>query len=615
MTGSDTQAIEPSRALCAGVLVVAALLPLAALFANPTAYPLFYPKGDLGQTFWNHWWFDQALRRGVNPYTTDMLFAPFGAKLYLHTFEMLDAILATPVRRLAGMEVAWKSALFGHALWTGAAAFLLGRRLGLDRLAALIAALLAMQCGYRHINAQAISLQATGHLLFLAWSLVACAQEPPRIRYGAAAGAAVSMLLLSNWYYLAQGGLVLGVVAVALAVRLRPARASWLGWLRQGALALAIASPLLLIFAAGVRESLGHLGTTSSFAEWVVVRGSADLGQFLAPSWLRCLVTGQERVPQAYLDLLAPMRSISFAPPLCVLALAVWGWRRGARPRLGRAVSLGLAVAMACALFLALGPRVKLATLEDPADAARRLDFTGPVPVEWRGISVPSPYGLLSGLPVFEQMRVPMRAGYLFQVGALLWLAPLAAAGMRLGTEHLGMRGARAGAAGAALLAVALWEQGITFYPNEGRFPREGLLRVAEAPGPGGVHEAPAFGYWVNGMAMYHQTIHGRPILQGYLSRTPEGYDRWLETRLWYRITAGEFGTRARRLDAEQLARFRAEASADGLRFLALNPDSMDPERLQALSTTLTGNGLARLFHQELGMTILELLPEPPPAP
>lgn len=612
---ADAEAIVPPRpalppAAVYGVYALFAFLPVLPLLLHPGSSPFFYPRADIGTTFWNWWWFDRTFWSGRNPLHTDMLFVPFGAPLYLHTFELVDALMFAPVRALGGLFAAWAVAVGAHSLWTAIAARMLAIRLGVGAIGAAIVGLLAMTATYRSVTVTAISLAATGHALWLAWAVAGCWREPGKLRHGAWLGAACSVLLFSNLNYLFFATFILGVTGAAMFLRARPSRAAMVGWGKQLALAAIVGALPLAFIVAGIAQSQQHLGAVAGYEEWVKVRASADAMQFVAPVWLRALLTGMEAPPRAHELILAPLRSISFAPPLAIIALALYGRRLGRRgegtvaaPPLARGVRFALLVAAGTALLLALGPRVKVWTVADPADVPMDQVRRGEVQ-QWRGVSIPSPYTLIDDAPVLRQVRGMFRAGYFFQIALLLLLAPACERALRGLVE----RRLPPLALGAALLASVFVENRVEFYNAEKLLDHRGLEKLRDDPRPGAVREFPDIGFYVHGMAMYRQTVHHRPLIGGYLSRDLPGYDRWIEARAWRRwlYDAASIKAELPMTDAER-RQFFEHAREDGIRFIIVNPYLYDPARVAMLEEFLQRHRLATLYAGGEDLRIWEL--------
>ncbi len=593
------------------VYAACALIPSLTLLLHPFDPPLLVPRGDLAQTLWNFWWFDRTLLSGRNPWECPILFWPYGAKLFLHTFEVVDALITMPIRQVfpgsEGLFLSWKVGLLIHAFWTAVAFHLLGRALGLSHRACGLGAIAISLCSYRMVTAPTLTLQCTGNAFFLAWAAVQCWRDPGRIRRGLVLGGASVLLLFSNLYYLFFAAIFLGGAGVLAAVVARPGRAQWIGWARQGAAALAVGIIPLVFVADGIRETGRRLGTVSSFDRWVQVRGSAELAQFAAPVWLRETVTGNPVPERVYREFAAPLRSMSFAPPVVAAVLVLLGLRAPGRPTHGRAARIALCGVLAASFLIALGPEVKVVTARDPAD----VEFTkGPSrPPEWQGVSFPSPYAVVANLPVFRQIRGNHRAGFFFLAALLLLAGPAMEAGVgRLG-GLMSSRGIRPGLATIIAVGIVVAESRPTIFQAEPGRDDEGMEFLRDWPGSGGVREYPDFGYVMQGRAMFHQTIHARPLLGGYLSRDPVGYDRWIESRPWGIVFRNFANIPDGIVTSSDRDAVLASAAEDGLRFIVINTDSMLPERSRALLLLFERSRLGRVIYEERSRSIIELSP------
>ena len=92
MTGTGLR----REALCLGAY---------ALLTAVATYPLILHAGssipgsdDAYQFYWNLWWVKRALvELHTNPYVIGDVFYPYGARLYFHTLNLLQDVLALPI--------------------------------------------------------------------------------------------------------------------------------------------------------------------------------------------------------------------------------------------------------------------------------------------------------------------------------------------------------------------------------------------------------------------------------------------------------------------------------------------------------------------------------------
>lgn len=532
-----------------------------------------------------------------------MLFAPHGAWLHMHTFELAAHVAVAPVRWLLGGAFAWKVALALHFLLAGVAAHLLAARLGASPREALLTGFTLQTSTYLTVQAQAISLLAVGPAFLLAWAAIGCWQQPTRRRRGLLPGLAAVLLLYSSLYYLFFGGLLLAVAGAVVAWSVRPAAAWWRGAIVQALIAAAVVAPFLAIQLAGSARARGQLDAVDGYPRWVQVRGSAEVGQFLLPAWVRHLTPGGAIPPEPWAMFMPPMRAISFAVPLSIVALAVLGWRT--RRRHHPEVRLGLLAALVAAVFIALGPEVKFLTTLDPADVP--FEEVGGEPPRWQGWSVPSPYAAISQLPVWRHIRWSARVGYFALACLLLLVAPAAAAGIdRLTAPGMPLAGrARLGTVLVLLLIAA--EQRLPVYTTHPRVHDAALAVLRDDPRPGGVRPYPDRGYVVQGMAMYHQTLHHRPLFGGYLSRDLPGYDRWIEARPWERHFHALVGGRDRPLDPAARAAILTAAAEDGLGFLTVHKTLFVGGREELFLAAIKRDRLGTVLHDDPDLAIVAL--------
>lgn len=93
---------------------------------------------DAGQNIWNLWWVRQALLTGSNPYLTRYLFYPEQINLFWQTLGLPNALLVLPILLGAGPLVAFNMLILLSFGLGGYFAYRLGRAILTDRIAALV---------------------------------------------------------------------------------------------------------------------------------------------------------------------------------------------------------------------------------------------------------------------------------------------------------------------------------------------------------------------------------------------------------------------------------------------------------------------------------------------
>jgi hypothetical protein len=167
--------------------------------------------GDSAAGLWNVWWFTQAVGKRQNPYWTDVLFAPFGTQLSLHTHATTHSVLAWPLTSFTSVVAAHNLALLTGLALNGICVWMLSYRLTGRSLPAIVAgAIFALSA---HVQ-----LRVLGHInLVHAWVLplfvFAVLRLEDRRRPGDAllAGAAGALVLYTDYYYAVYAALFCGV--------------------------------------------------------------------------------------------------------------------------------------------------------------------------------------------------------------------------------------------------------------------------------------------------------------------------------------------------------------------------------------------------------------------
>lgn len=538
-------------------------LALAFTWPAPAALStrLLGAPGDNQQNVWNIWWTHRAVfERGVSPYHTDLLHHPEGASLRLHTLSELNVAVAAPL--VPGVPLAWlyNGLIYAHIVGAGVAMAWLARDLlgGEDWAAPFVAGAVFTFSSYHVGHASQMNLAATAVLPLIALAMVRGARAERPLGAALATAAALVAAGLYSWYNLVFGGCLAATLAAVLAWREPAART------RRHALALAAAlvlplvllSPWIAAMLAAAREPQQNVHDPGGF--------SADLLAYF--------------VPGPFSSFGAPFRPLierfsgnayeltQFAGPLA-LALAALGLRPAGRARAPLLAILGTG------FVLSLGPALRVAGVE-----------TG----------IPLPYAALErALPPFRMAGVPMR----FSVLCDLAIAGLAGFGaLRLLAAAGEGRGARVAAAG-LLVALRLAEQSALPFPTATAVTPALYRTIAADARPTAVLDLATIEDQAE--PLLHQTVHGHPILGGYLARTPRSKVRLLSEN-----------PVVRRL----ILRTRAdEAVRDGARpeeirpLLDLSPEEKDRERARpslrdlGVAWVVTVEPLARALCEELG--------------
>lgn len=516
---------------------------------------------------WNLWWTHQALfERGQSPYHTDLLWYPQGVSLWLHSLSELNVAVGAPLVGVLPLALIFNLLVLGHLVLAGLAAALLTRELVAEETAAGLAAwtggAVFMVSAFHAGHAAHMNLVATWALPLLVRALLRWPAGP--LRQGLWAGLLTAVAGLCSWYHLVHAGLIGGALIGWWLAR-RPACRTRA---HLGGAAVALGGPLVLVSpwlvpmlaAARAPQQNEHDAAEwgADLLSWVVPGPLSSLGQPFAGLW--------SRFPGNELEL------TSFVLPSA--ALVAWALvrtrRQGPIPALAPLLLVG-----GLGFALAHGPRLWIAGIQ-----------TG----------VPLPYaGLVALVPPLRMAGVPLRFGLL----VLLALAPLAGvAAARLAS--LAEAGPRRWAGPAVILAVHLVTQVVWPFPSAPAAVPAFCATIAADPRPGAVLDVTTLEHQAD--PLLRQTRHGKPLLGGYLARTPRALkldqpvvkQLLLRTRHAQLRRSGVSEELALRVETLSAAEREAEARDPTLRRLGVGWVIVEDERARALLVELGYPALAR---------------------
>jgi hypothetical protein len=455
--------------------------------------------GDGWQNLWNLWWVGRSLTEGHSPFHSMLLHHPHGAPLWLHTLAPLHGLLGLPLSAAFGQPAAYNLLFLFDFTASGFCLYLLARELGATRLAAFLAGAVFTFSHYHFAHAQ-------GHLNLVAmqWAplFLLClvrAFRRARARDGVLLGVALSLAVWSDLYHGLYCGL-LGLLAAGWA----------LAWRRREALRSALARALglggLTFALLGGPLILGVLLSWTS-TEYVQAHDprtwSADLQGFFVPGWISAWSGPFAGLQRAWTGNPAENCWYLGYSVLGAGALAFLLRPRGRRP-------WAWAGLMLLGMLLALGPAL-----------------------HWGGriFDVPLPYRALETLlPPVRMSGAPTRFHF------LALLAGLGASALQARLADRRWLGRPAGALavlgllGLQLLellprpveATLAWKPGFAALLAAGR-PDEAILQLGDC-----------------NLALFHQTLHARPLVGGCLARNTVANERFVRDAPLLRALRGE---------------------------------------------------------------------------
>jgi hypothetical protein len=574
-------------------LAVLALYLAITLYLLARVLPHFghaIPGGGLAnadgwQNVWNIWWTQYALIHGKNVFSTDMVFHPDGAELYLqHALHISNNLLTLPVQALAGPVAAYNTAVLLGFVLTGYGTYLLVQHLVKHRGIATFAGAL---CTFSPFH---LARLWDGHLSWVTlqwiplymWALLLAfdtaedpAQRPARRRMVAmGAGGLLVLVSLNNWYH-AIYSLIFTVLLVAVrlptTVRARRWRSEVVTLALVGGtsalLLLPVLLPTLRIYAQGEHGTGGW--------DRLIIAHSADVLDWLFPSYMHPLWGA---LAEQWHNAMRPgIWGWVITPGVGVVVLALVGalgaWRQ-VRPWL---IIIGVLV------LLSLGPRLSLAGIDT---------------------HLPTPYVLLKGIPGIAMARRPNH----LVVIVLPLLAVVAGYGMR----WLLRRGCAGELALIVLGGGVIVEYAVLPLPALPFFVHPIFYHELREQ-PGAVLELPIEPR--SAVPMVHQMVHQRPIVTGYLSRTPD-IPPFVQQVPWVRALWQMQPPPAPDIIAQPPDVAQQAFSFYDIRTLVVWHTRMQPQQRQALEQVIAHMlpGIAPA-HQRPEMTVYAIPPVESPRP
>jgi hypothetical protein len=498
------------------------------------------PPDDSVPFFWNNWWIHRAIfDLRVTPYITDRLLVPFRVDLRLHALGLLYGLLSSPLVPLLGPLRVVNLQLLATPVLNGCSVFLLVRRLfeRVDVAALCGAAICVCPAIDFHL---AMGRPSCAAIWTVVLSLFFCIRLVESPRWGNGLGFAASLV---------------GVLTV---------------------------DPQMPIFAAA-------LLVPYLFGE-VVTRPGFLVNRKLWAQVLLALLILAYPFRVLYLRPFLQTKGYTVPDPSEALAYSI-SPSMLAQPRdvweiYGFVLPLGFAAA------LALVKRLPGSRYGVPAAAVGLLLTLGPV---LAGTRIPLPFAMLRAMPGLSQFRTPYR----FQMPAALGMALALAAVLTRALGALERRWAGtsskqwatlacAASIGLAIVVDTVAHRLVVGFDTH-RFPQEAVYgTIAADPDDAAVLEVPfgvRCGTNVLGRGddlMFYQTIHGKRLLNGYLSRIP------ISALEYYRRSPALMFLGNEAVAPEGVAAdLESKIRELGIGFIVIHPERMDRDRAQALLTML----------------------------
>ena len=506
--------------------------------------------GDWGQNLWALWWTRRSLLvLAQHPFFTNYLFYPEGVTLLFHPLDVSDGLLALPVYGAFGGDIAYNLIILLSFILGGWGAYLLALYLTGQRGPSFVAGLVFVLSPYHflRIDLGHLNLSTLQWLPFYALFLLKFVQEGSR-RSAALAVFFWVFTALHSWYYVVYCGLL------SIAILFWPGRrvnesgpwppvrphssapVRFFTRLRRVSSVLAAALLLLIPLLApmfwllnsttlvGAHNPVRHSVDGLSF--WVAGPPSTWATWF-EPVWIAYAAQNREPGASAYLG-------------YSVLSLSLVGLiSRRRRRQTGWWFVVGLGFTL-----LALGPRLQIAgqIFEIPlpyqflAELIPAFSLTG-IPGRFvvmtsLALAMLTAYGLATLIRVSQRLAESVKSQAPFTMlprlrpDLLCWLA-----GALIGLEYL-----------AAPLRLSPTEAADFYRVMAADSESYAVLDIK----------------WDANFLMHAQTVHGKPLIGGWLARLPAGQAAYLDQgsldRVFLYLLLGPEGARLTEPDLIQPA-------------------------------------------------------------
>ena len=457
------------------------IIPLGAL---PFAEGI---KGqDCGQMVWNLWVVNEAITHGHNPYMTDLVYYPQGARLAYHSLAAGFFPVTLLVKIFSGGSAMYPLYAYRLIIWLSFTltlyfSYQLLRRLGLSRWSSAIPAIAYAFCDYFIFHIVHLNHLAGFFIPLVALLLVRLYQQPTTTNaYLLAFLSAYAIYFTELSLYIYTGAcFFLFLMLLAPEERARLAEKFRRIGLHKALLAL-------FIFLFTVAPFIYNLARASA------IKPKPEESSYYSANLAAFLIPNREETP-LYGALFAPLNEritegmgepgVFAGFPLLIFALVALFAPRQKLLRFAALLSLLF-------FILSLGPTLKIFGTDT---------------------RLPLPYALLMRVPPFDAGRTPVR----FVVMAIFFLMIVAASGISWTERFLKRRGdARLSAALMSLLLLWTISESYTPTPRAKTFvPPQGLQRITAGP----VLNLPLMRN--DGYAALLQVFHHQPIATGYLAR------------------------------------------------------------------------------------------------
>ncbi|MGD2145145.1 MAG: hypothetical protein PVH41_00450 [Anaerolineae bacterium] len=493
--------------------------------------------------YWNGWWVKRALNTGQSPYWTPYLHYPHGLSLVSHDIAWFNIGMWLVLEPLLGGYVAYNWGILISLVACGFAAFLLAYELTGDVRSAFLAGLLYQSWPFRMHQLDRPNLAGTQwiplFILFLWQSM-----DRGKWWQGVLAGVFLALTGYTRWQQLIPAAILGGLFLICTVPR---KLGTWRRWgpallLAGTVAAVALAPPVVLLARQQRSDPVELLRPTEESTMQTDVLAYFTPSRF--HSFLRSLT--QPAYARYYADRSEPRRYPAYVGVTAfgLAVVGVWSSRRKSLPWVVMAGTL---------ILLSLGPELR---------------FNGRLYPD-----IPMPYRLAARLQFVRLIRLPDR----FNLFLALPAAMLAAYGVSHLLDLVQRRRrvtslVLSGGLGAALLLEYLVApiplHSLAISPFYGELAEDGSeFAILNLP----------LDQKVSKQYMFAQATHQHPIVQGHVSRFPQGAFDYMTSQPWIRALQDSGHLPPAHIDVGRQLRTLAQ---DGVEYVVVHK-KLNPHRIQ----------------------------------
>jgi hypothetical protein len=470
------------------ILILTAYVLVAVVMTWPVAAHLgtHLPGGgdDVWVHQWTFWWVKESIAKGYNPLYTHLLFYPEGVSLATHNFAWLNIAAWLPLQAVVGSNAAYSLLFIATFALNGFSMFLLARELTGLPSAAFVGGLVYgfwpyTLSHYGHPNMM-LTCWVPLALLYLHRTL-----EKKRVRDALLSGLFLALTGITRWQLLVMGGVSV-LLYLAYRCLIDKSCRTWHTLRLLGLTGLAAGALIAPLMIPVVGAYLTQPSPEDAFTDESLI-GQTDLLAYVIPGQDHPLWS--DAAAQVYDNFVDNRVYVAFVG-YTTLALGLWGSVR--RWRQARLWLLAAAVYV----LLALGPQLRLNGQLYP--------------------QVPMPYRLVGDLWFIQILRKPDR----FNIFLGLPLGMLVTWGVAaLPPKRSSLR---LSLLASALGLLILREYALIPYPTVQPAVPAWYDQLAQEPGDFAVLDLPMDTRSFDKNYAFYQTIHGKPLVEGHVSRPPQ---------------------------------------------------------------------------------------------